>query len=705
MLVSVDIGGAPLQGRFESEWAFSVLTVRAGRPRSRSGRLDRVCIVGVKGCSETASRAVQPPADSYGRSSHHLGDLRGGESFALGQKQDLAVARVEGRQRIVDARTDGVVGWLRLWRLGGQSFLQPCPAGGRPRLVGDHPPRCRIQPRSSRHPSGNVIQPPPGDQEHLCDRIVRVAGQPQLPPTVRPDSAYMFSKQRIKAPPPLKLPLRHILLGSDTSIHPCTCPATIRTFAHPRPASPRSVARRIAKTDPASNTRPPGGHIWVDESDRARTRSATDAGTVSRAAARRSSRGGPTVHSRGRRVKRRLVWLVSGLVIAVAIAVGVRAWNPFGAEGTSGRDVVDNADPTGIATVSRRTLSSQSQVGATLGYAGSYTVINQAGGGSSGGAGAAVGGGASASGGGGGSPAVFTSLPWLGKKVGPGQVLYRVNGDPVVVLTGRIPAYRGLSEGMTGADVRQLNADLVALGYATRNEIAPTADEFSWETADALERLQAHVGVAESGTLALGDAVFLPAAIRVTGLDVMLGGSATAGMPVLTATSTRREVTIALDPSQQSLVRVGDRVEITLPNNRATPGVITNVGKVASTSSSSPSGPSSESSGSGGGATVSSGSPTITVVVRPAHPARTGSWDQAAVEVTVISATAKNVLAVPVAALLALETGGYAVEEVSASGVHLLVRVRLGLFDDAAGLVQVSGPAVAAGQRVVVPAL
>jgi hypothetical protein len=29
--------------------------------------------------------------------------------------------------------------------------------------------------------------------------------------------------------------------------------------------------------------------------------------------------------------------------------------------------------------------------------------------------------------------------------------------------------------------------------------------------------------------------------------------------------------------------------------------------------------------------------------------------------------------------------------------------VRLGLFDDAAGMVQVSGPGLAAGQRVVVP--
>jgi hypothetical protein len=54
-------------------------------------------------------------------------------------------------------------------------------------------------------------------------------------------------------------------------------------------------------------------------------------------------------------------------------------------------------------------------------------------------------------------------------------------------------------------------------------------------------------------------------------------------------------------------------------------------------------------------------------------------------------------------ALLALAGGGYAVEAVGAGGVHHLVGVTLGLFDDADGLVQVSGPGIFAGQQVVVP--
>ena len=63
----------------------------------------------------------------------------------------------------------------------------------------------------------------------------------------------------------------------------------------------------------------------------------------------------------------------------------------------------------------------------------------------------------------------------------------------------------------------------------------------------------------------------------------------------------------------------------------------------------------------------------------------------------------ENVLAVPVDALLALAGGGYAVE-VAEGRVHRLEAVTVGLFDDAEGVVQVSGQGLSAGQRVVVPA-
>jgi multidrug efflux pump subunit AcrA (membrane-fusion protein) len=73
------------------------------------------------------------------------------------------------------------------------------------------------------------------------------------------------------------------------------------------------------------------------------------------------------------------------------------------------------------------------------------------------------------------------------------------------------------------------------------------------------------------------------------------------------------------------------------------------------------------------------------------------------VNVSITTESVQDALAVPIDALLALAGGGYAIEEVQPNGVHRLLPVTLGLFDDEAGDVQISGPELAAGQRVVVP--
>jgi hypothetical protein len=184
--------------------------------------------------------------------------------------------------------------------------------------------------------------------------------------------------------------------------------------------------------------------------------------------------------------------------------------------------------------------------------------------------------------------------------------------------------------------------------------------------------------------------VFEPGAVRVTSVTPTAGSPVQAGA-VLGISSTRRVVTIALDASQQTSVKVGDPVVITLPDNSTTPGRVSYVGTVATT-------PSTDQNGGG------SSTPTIEVDVTANHPAATGRLDRAPVDVAITTATVRNVLAVSVNALIALAGGGYAVEEVEPTGVHQLVGVGVGLFDDAAGMVQVSGSGLAAGQRVVVPA-
>ena len=85
-------------------------------------------------------------------------------------------------------------------------------------------------------------------------------------------------------------------------------------------------------------------------------------------------------------------------------------------------------------------------------------------------------------------------------------------------------------------------------------------------------------------------------------------------------------------------------------------------------------------------------------------PGATGTLDQAPVQVAITTATAPDVLTVPVTALLAQPGGGYAVEITGPRSTRTILPVTVGLFDDAQGLVQISGPGLQAGQHVVVPA-
>ena len=300
-------------------------------------------------------------------------------------------------------------------------------------------------------------------------------------------------------------------------------------------------------------------------------------------------------------------WAAAGVVAVVAVAgVAVAgARGAFSGSGSPSAGAAASAYRTAIATVTRRSLVSQTPVDATMGYAGSWSVVNQAAG-------------------------TFTALPAAGQVVRQGQVIYQVSGAPVVLLYGSVPAWRDLSEGVTGPDVTELNAALVKLGYASPAALGPRPgwDYFSGETAYALGLLQAHRGLTVTGTLPLGQAVFLPGAARITGpgATTVLGGAAAPGTAVLTATSTSPAVTIDLDAGQQTEVKQGDKVSVTLPSGATTAGVISSVGTVA-TSPSASSGGSGDSSGGGGqggpsssGGSSGSGSATITVLVTLTDP-------------------------------------------------------------------------------------
>jgi len=360
-------------------------------------------------------------------------------------------------------------------------------------------------------------------------------------------------------------------------------------------------------------------------------------------------------------------WVALGIVVVVA-AGALSAWRdgvfPLAASPGAGGQ---GSPAPATRPVTRQDLAATTAETATLGYAGSYPVTGQGGG-------------------------TLTSLPSAGQVISQGQVLYKTgNGSPVVLLYGAVPDWRAMSVGTTGADVSQLNHDLVRLGNADSADIAALGwDYFSWETRAGVEHLQSDLGVSSPpGSLSLGSVVFEQAALRISQVTGSLGGPASG--PVLKATSDEHVVTIALDAAQQSQVKAGDTVSITLPDGKTTPGTVSSVGTVATTSSGS--------GGSGGAGST----PTIPVTVQLTHPRAAGSLDQAPVTVNITTGSVKNVLAVPVGALLARSSGGYAVEVVGAGSTRRLVPVTPGIFDDAGGLVQVSG-ALRPGQRVVVPA-
>ncbi len=365
-----------------------------------------------------------------------------------------------------------------------------------------------------------------------------------------------------------------------------------------------------------------------------------------------------------RRQRRRRVFVSATATVCVAvIGAGVFAVvQPFDGNSDATNGDAKAAAGASVATVTTQTLTARTSVTGTLEHAGAAHLVNHANG-------------------------LVTWLPRVGDVVDQGGVLYRVAGAPVILLYGANPAYRDLAYGGEGPDVEQLKRALVALGYASEGALDSTPDRFTAETRAAVKKLQDALGVDETGALALGSVAFMPSAVRVTSVGATLGASVQPDATVLDVTSTTRIVTVDLDTDQQSQVKVGDTVEITMPDNTTTQGVVWSVGTVATAPAEGD----------------SSTSPTIPVEIALNDPNVGSGLDQAPVLVSITTATVEDALVVPVTALLALASGGYAVEVVDADGTHHLVRVETGLFDDAVGLVQVTGSDLSDGQHVLVP--
>jgi peptidoglycan hydrolase-like protein with peptidoglycan-binding domain len=334
----------------------------------------------------------------------------------------------------------------------------------------------------------------------------------------------------------------------------------------------------------------------------------------------------------------------AAVVAAVVLAAGGDETPPVRAAGGD----------TATATVERRDLVDRESLGGTLGYADAAPLPAAAAG-------------------------TVTGLPEAGSVIRRGRPLYRLDDEPAAwLLYGSLPAWRDFSSAMTdGEDVRQLERNLRALGHDPDGDMT-VDDDWDWATTAAVLRFQDERGLTEDGTLSRGEIVFRDGPARVGQVRATLGQSVAPGAQIADLSTTRREVTVDLEATRQTLAREGATVTVDLPDGSTARGRITEVGKVAEQ-------PAAE-----------EGEPTIEVTIAlRGRAARGRGFDQAPVDVGFEADRRKDVLVVPVTALLARAGGGFAVE----TSDGRLIEVEPGGYAD--DLVEVSGDGLREGMKVV----
>ncbi|HZM84802.1 MAG TPA: peptidoglycan-binding domain-containing protein [Candidatus Limnocylindrales bacterium] len=351
-----------------------------------------------------------------------------------------------------------------------------------------------------------------------------------------------------------------------------------------------------------------------------------------------------------RKAKGGLAVVVVAVVAAGAAAAAVALARRDSAGAASGPQL-----PPATAKITRQDLRATEEVTGDLGYGPANSLINRL-------------------------PGTVTSLPIAGSVIKQGQVLYGVDGRPAVLLYGAQPAYRPLGPGDEGVDVKQLETALRALGYT-----GFTVDEkYTSDTAGAVRQWQEDLRLPESGRVELGRVVFAAGALRVETLRVELGQPAQPGSPVLSHTGTTRLVTARLEVSDQKMAVPGTPVKIEMPSGTTVSGTVDKVYSVIEAPSGQGQQPKTR----------------LEAIISLADPKAAEGFDAATVDIVFTVAERKQVLAVPVAALVALAEGGYGVELVDGTATRYL-RVETGLF--AGGQVEVSGAEIAEGQTVGMP--
>ncbi|MEV4391399.1 peptidoglycan-binding protein [Nonomuraea sp. NPDC049607] len=361
----------------------------------------------------------------------------------------------------------------------------------------------------------------------------------------------------------------------------------------------------------------------------------------------------PSPRPRRRRGGRTIVVLIG---VAAAAGAAVLAVNPGGLlNGGAAPATSAAALPPATAPVTRQTLNDTRDADGELGYGPVTTATAR-------------------------KPGTVTWLPDSGDQITRGRSLFRLDNKPVMLLYGTTPAYRDLRIGAEGRDVENLERNLRKLGY----DGFTVDDEYTYDTAQAVREWQEDRGLDETGVVELGRVVFAPGKVRVESLEAERGQPTAPGQKILTYTGTKKVVTAKLAAEDQRMARKGTKVSVALPGGKDVTGRITEVATIIEP-------------GDGQNADPET---RLEVLISLGNAKAAKGLDKAAVKVTFTADRRKDVLTVPVSALVALQEGGFGVEVVE-GGKSRYVAVKTGLF--AGGRVEISGDGLTDGMTVGIP--
>lgn len=292
--------------------------------------------------------------------------------------------------------------------------------------------------------------------------------------------------------------------------------------------------------------------------------------------------------------------------------------------------------------------------------------------------------------------AIFTAVrAKVGESAAAGTAVAEVNGRPIIVLPGELPAYEDLASGSTGPLVTQLQQALKASGAT----IDDPEGQYGRTTAAAVAELYANAGYGAQDSLPASEVAFVPSLpARVINSTARRGGATAEASLKLAAGEL--VVTIA-NPDRELAALARQDAPVRLANELTGEAADATIQPVTTAQSEEGSGSSEEGDADKGqngepSSEAEGGGTLLTIVPKEPLPL---TWLDSSVRVTVTAAASEgSVLAVPQAAVHT-DSGGRTVVTVVTDKQRRDVEVVAGASGE--GYVQITGE-VNEGYEVVI---